>query len=99
MKTVGCVQEYPLNQHGCGYIILVEKPIQIPGDERSRTDPGHGYPAHALQCWEVLVPATTKEMQEWLERNHQSAKYVIIRGDRQEIRKATVFTVGDKVFP
>jgi len=29
------------------YMILKFESVHIPGDERSRTHPGHGYPAHA----------------------------------------------------
>lgn len=28
------------------YMIITSESISIPGDERSRTAPGHGYPAH-----------------------------------------------------
>ena len=28
------------------WVILTPKSTYIPGDERSRTNPGHGYPAH-----------------------------------------------------
>lgn len=28
------------------WVILQNRSIHIPGDERSRTNPGHGYPAH-----------------------------------------------------
>ena len=27
------------------YAVIVERSVYIPGDERSRTNPGHGYPA------------------------------------------------------
>jgi preprotein translocase subunit SecA len=28
------------------YLVLIDGVVHIPGDERSRTHPGHGYPAH-----------------------------------------------------
>lgn len=29
-----------------GYLIITQRQVRIPGDERSRTAPGHGYPEH-----------------------------------------------------
>jgi hypothetical protein len=37
------------------YAILVFSSVHIPGDERSRTCPGHGYPAHNEQVCQYLV--------------------------------------------
>ena len=36
-------QKFPTEPH---WVILKFSSINIPGDERSRTAPGHGYPAH-----------------------------------------------------
>ena len=35
--------------------ILMPKSTHVPGDERSRTNPGHGYPAHTEQSWEIQL--------------------------------------------
>lgn len=37
------------------FAILHPESIQIPGDERSRTNPGHGYPAHTVHNWRLEV--------------------------------------------
>lgn len=39
---------------GVHYLILIEKRTSVPGDERSRTHPGHGYPAHTVSSWSVM---------------------------------------------
>ena len=44
------------------FAILTPRSISIPGDERSRTNPGHGYPAHTEQTWDIeLLPKDTWE--------------------------------------
>lgn len=35
------------------YAILYPESITIPGDERSRTNPGHGYPEHTVSHWSI----------------------------------------------
>lgn len=37
------------------FVILKPKSIHIPGDERSRTNPGHGYPATTESCWDIWI--------------------------------------------
>jgi hypothetical protein len=37
------------------YAILTETSVCIPGDERSRTNPGHGYPAFTSYYWSMQV--------------------------------------------
>ncbi len=39
---VRCVADIPKIPH---YALFVNDSVHIPGDERSRTNPGHGYPA------------------------------------------------------
>jgi hypothetical protein len=41
MKRVKCLSEVPKTPH---WAIFEFSTITIPGDERSRTNPGHGYP-------------------------------------------------------
>ncbi len=43
MKYCHTKDDVPKNRH---YAIITFGSIHIPGDERSRTNPGHGYPAH-----------------------------------------------------
>ena len=44
--------DLPPGEH---YAILVFGSVHIPGDERSRTHPGHGYPAHSEPKVEYIV--------------------------------------------
>lgn len=56
----------PIN-HPC-FLILTEGSYTTPGDERSRTHPGHGYPASTEYYTEVEVVATIEELQSRVER-------------------------------
>ena len=45
------------------YAILKDISVTIPGDERSRTNPGHGYPEHTItNC--VVEPYPNREVWE-----------------------------------
>lgn len=44
MKYISNKNEIPKDPH---YAIILFGSIYIDGDERSRTHPGHGYPAHS----------------------------------------------------
>ncbi len=56
------ISQIPTGPH---YAILTESSITIPGDERSRTNPGHGYPEHSVSY--INYEAFTDEAK-WKER-------------------------------
>lgn len=45
-KTVRRTEDLPKGEH---WAILSNASEYVPGDERSRTNPGHGYPASTIQ--------------------------------------------------
>jgi hypothetical protein len=45
------------------YAFLVPRRTYIPGDERSRTHPGHGYPEHTERSWDVII---CEDREEWM---------------------------------
>jgi hypothetical protein len=66
---VGSVNDLPEGEH---FVILEFDSISIPGDERSRTHPGHGYPAHtettvkyivfnSREAWEAEIKSRTTD--------------------------------------
>jgi hypothetical protein len=59
MKWCHSVSDIPTEPH---YAILEKRSISIPGDERSRTHPGHGYPASTEEVWDYIV---FKNREEW----------------------------------
>lgn len=52
MKWCHDLKDIPKEPH---YAILDQRSITIPGDERSRTHPGHGYPESTEQVWDYIV--------------------------------------------
>lgn len=52
MKWCHSLSDIPKGPH---YAILEQKTVYIPGDERSRTHPGHGYPESTEQVWNYIV--------------------------------------------
>lgn len=52
MKWCHNVADIPKEPH---YAIIDQRMYSIPGDERSRTNPGHGYPASTEYAWDYIV--------------------------------------------
>jgi len=50
------------------YAALITTTYTIPGDERSRTYPGHGYPESTGESTELKQFKDKAEMQEWVKR-------------------------------
>lgn len=68
-KFVNKISDIPVNPH---YAIIRETSVHVPGDERSQTNPGHGYPASTeyflsyeafenRDDWEIAIERLTKE--------------------------------------
>lgn len=51
------------------YAIVYKHTVNIPGDERSRTNPGHGYPAHTESYAVFKKFNTREELDAWILRN------------------------------
>ena len=50
------------------YAALVTKYVTIPGDERSRTSPGHGYPEHTEEYVELVTFKSEAAMEAWIQQ-------------------------------
>lgn len=80
------------------FAALVTKSIRIPGDERSRSNPGHGYPEHTEQCLELVPFANKAAMEAWVKREttgHSKPSFKLIQ--YEELNYET--TVSVKVTP
>lgn len=53
------------------YAAIVTRSIWIPGDERSRTAPGHGYPEHSERVTDLIEFRDRSEMEAWVGRQHR----------------------------
>jgi hypothetical protein len=86
MKKVSNSQNFPSEQH-YAVILFKTRSVYHEGDERSRTHPGHGYPAHTetFDNFEYLVsPFTETGRLEWekqIQKLHDSKEnYVAFIG-------------------
>jgi hypothetical protein len=50
------------------YAVTYENSITIPGDERSRTNPGHGYPEHTVTNEVFKRFASEDLLKDWINR-------------------------------
>jgi len=48
------------------YAVTFESSQTIPGDERSRTHPGHGYPEHTVSTQELKIFKDQDEFKNWI---------------------------------
>lgn len=71
------------------YAVLIKKTVTIPGDERSRTNPGHGYEEHVLENTEFKEFATQDDLKRWLESNNKSHRVIEFQELKIE-RKVTI---------
>lgn len=61
------------------YAVIVEETIHIPGDERSRTNPGHGYPARTETKQVFLAFGSEDDFIDWVkEANKGYRRFVPI---------------------
>ena len=63
------------------YAILHPVSTNIPGDERSRNNPGHGYPEYTVQSWNVEAFDNKESWHDaiiHLEKNNQKYKAIQI---------------------
>jgi hypothetical protein len=51
------------------YAALITKSVTIPGDERSRTHPGHGYPEHSQEYLELRTFEDKAAMEAWVKQS------------------------------
>jgi hypothetical protein len=54
------------------FAAIVFTSIYIPGDERSRTSPGHGYPAETRPIVQYITFGDRIEMEKWVARQEES---------------------------
>ena len=74
------IEDIPSEEH---YAIIEFGSIYIPGDERSRTNPGHGYPAETRTTIEYIMfedeETWEEEIRKRLDRNEKNWKAVVVK--------------------
>lgn len=64
------------------YAVITQESYHVEGDERSRTNPGHGYPAHSVNYTSFRKFDNEAELKLWVEQQAKSVyspKYQIVR--------------------
>lgn len=64
MKVVNGPADVPEGHH-FAIIVFKTQSVHIPGDERSRTNPGHGYPA-STETFHTTEYSVTSNRDEWM---------------------------------
>ena len=67
MKTAHSSSDVPKTPH---FAIVVFSSVHVDGDERSRTNPGHGYPAHDISTAEYRYTMDRAEWEREVGRMH-----------------------------
>ena len=62
------------------YGVVVERKYHIEGDERSKTHPGHGYPAHTDIFKELITFIDKEALEAWLLKNYKSCNVLYAIG-------------------
>lgn len=75
MKYVFKKEDLPNNKH---YAVLVFRKEFVPGDERSVTNPGHGYPAHYVNRTDYISFDSQKDLSDWILRNREKEYSVVV---------------------
>lgn len=82
------------------YAALVSKSVTIPGDARSHSHPGHGYPEHTETYLEMVEFADKLAMEAWVAsqtRGGYAPSFKLIQ--YEELKYETTVSVTVKVSP
>lgn len=79
-------EDVPEHPH---FAIIEFSSVHVPGDERSRQAPGHGYPAHSVSKCDYLVFESEEEwkanIDERMRRTYDRGNFVAIRATRAKV--------------
>lgn len=74
-KVITRVSELPQTDH---FAILANSTYYVPGDERSRTNPGHGYPAENVPYLQYIAFENKEQLAEWIRIYGSTKSYKVI---------------------
>ena len=69
MDYVHSIDKIPTKKH---YVVFKGDSVYIPGDERSRTNPGHGYPGHTENYLSYIAFETKEEVEAYIARQRDN---------------------------
>ncbi len=91
MIYVSKVSEVPEGEH---FAVFESDHVTIPGDERSRTNPGHGYPASDKYFIRYIAFESMDELKAWVEERELDSRY---NSSKYRLVKVTPLLVEVKV--
>lgn len=91
MKSIEKAADFP-PANEIVYAVLTFGTIYIPGDERSRTNPGHGYPAESRTILDTTVFDNEQEFLNWIKRSDHLS-YIPVRMERLQLEKTITIKV------
>lgn len=72
------------------YAAIVTETRTIPGDERSRTNPGHGYPEHQVTTEKFVEFENQADCKTWIKGYGDKVTYRLIEFQDVEVEKEIV---------
>lgn len=78
-----------IKPYSIGIMVFDTQTIHHEGDERSRTNPGHGYPAHTETINTITYYQCDDEsdVKNWIIRNKDKTNYSIIRANKVSVEQ------------
>jgi len=79
------------------YAAFISESRHIPGDERSRTNPGHGYPAHTINYTTVREFCSEQEMLLWVKQQDgfNSKNYRIVTFEEVTLKRTVTVKIEE----
>ena len=88
-QTVSKPADFPADQqaHLC---VLEFTSVTIPGDERSRTHPGHGYPEHTESYANLIRFENQAALEEWIlsRSRYSSTNFIVLSAQRVKVTES-----------
>ena len=78
------------------WAIISNVSVYHEGDERSRTHPGHGYPAHTTTHTEYTPYATEEEALEAIRRKRDHERFTVIKAFPLRVETDIKITLADQ---
>jgi hypothetical protein len=77
MKYVNNIKDLE-KEKNTEYLLLTDSSVHIPGDERSKQCPGHGYPAHDVKYMKIEVHDSEDSLEQSILKHEKSKTAFVI---------------------
>lgn len=89
MKYVSSREEIPTTPH---IAVIVFDSIYVPGDERSRTCPGHGYPERYESTIKYII-LSESEFEDWA-KGRREETYAVVSAKKLTVTTKTTISLS-----